>query len=203
MAFWRKQLGTLVGKRGQKPSMKEVSVAIGAGETYVRDILKRDREPTIETFEALAHALGVPITFFFENAGMPPGGDVTMVPLVSWVRAGALEDSTPTSEVGEDRYIPVTDLGRGDFFALRVIGDSMDRFSPEGSTIVVDRADKTLLRDKPYVFADKLEGATYKLWRPGPPPMLAPHSTNPNNQPIFPRRKIHVIGRVRRTILDF
>ncbi len=86
--------------------------------------------------------------------------------------------------------------------SLPVQGDSMDRISPEGSFIVVNRAERRLESNKPFVFAVRGE-ATYKLWRPDPP-SLFPFSTNPNNEPIFPKRRRdwEVVGRVRRTVLD-
>lgn len=95
------------------------------------------------------------------------------------------------------------DLGRGEFFALRVEGDSMDRWSPDGSVIVVNRADREPVNGKAYVFFHKTEGTTYKLWH-AEPEYLEPHSTNPANKPIFIKRKkdLEVVGRVRRTVLD-
>lgn len=128
-------------------------------------------------------------------------GRLTHVPLLSWVSAGRLEDRSTQEEERNAPIFTFADLTVGDFFCLKVQGDSMDRISPEGSIIVVDRADKLLVAGKPYVFATHGE-ATYKLWRPEPP-RLDPFSTNPMNQPIFVKRKIDlvVVGRVKRSIL--
>lgn len=124
------------------------------------------------------------------------------VPLLDSVTAGKLK--TPSSQVPiEDvPLLAFADLGRGDWFALKVEGDSMDRYSPEGSIIVVNKADRDLINGRCYVFS--LEGrVTYKVWRGGEPPYLAPHSTNPDNAPIFfKKRDLEVIGRVKRTVLD-
>ena len=85
---------------------------------------------------------------------------------------------------------------------IREAAVSMDQLSPDGSIIVVNRAEKTLVAGKPYVFSVKGD-CTYKLWHRDPD-YLAPFSTNPTNQPIIPQRKRHlsVVGRVRRTVLD-
>jgi SOS-response transcriptional repressor LexA len=126
----------------------------------------------------------------------------TVVPLISWVSAGGLADASSQIPIEEVPLLAFADLGRGDFFALRVQGDSMDRVSPEGSIIIVNRAERQLVAGKPYVFAVRGE-STYKIWH-AKPDYLAPYSTNPSNGPIIVERKrdLAVIGRVRRSVLD-
>lgn len=141
-----------------------------------------------------------------EITGFPPpteGASITHAPLLSWVSAGALVEPATQVPVESVPLLAFADLGRGDFFALRVEGDSMDRLSPEGSTIVVNREDRTLVSGKPYVFAVRGE-TTYKLWQDDDPPYLQSWSTNPVHKPIFIRRKrdLEVIGRVKRSVLD-
>jgi SOS-response transcriptional repressor LexA len=136
--------------------------------------------------------------------GMPvPSAHVEIkIPLISWVSAGQLADTGSQIPVEDVPLLAFADLGRGDFFALKVVGDSMDRVSPDGSIIVVNRAERELLPDRPYVFSRRGE-ATYKLWQPNPP-HLAPFSWNPANKPIFikGKRDFAVVGRVRRSVLD-
>lgn len=126
----------------------------------------------------------------------------TPVPEVSWVSAGALKDHGQELPPDDLPIHQMFDLGPGDYLALRVKGDSMDRISPENSMIIVNRHDRNLQRGKPYVFALRGE-ATFKIWEPSPP-RLEPLSTNPANKPIFVDRmsRLVVVGRVRRTILD-
>lgn len=124
------------------------------------------------------------------------------VPLVSWVSAGKLAEANSPAPVQDVPLLAFSDLGRGDFIALRVSGDSMDRVSPDGSIIIVNRSDKRLQRDKPYVFSIRGE-ATYKYWEPDPVPRLEPRSFNPANKPIFVGEdEMEVVGRVRRTMFD-
>lgn len=129
---------------------------------------------------------------------------ITRVHLVDSVAAGRL--TAPMSQIPVDQapVLAFADIGSGDFIALTVHGDSMDRISPEGSIIVVNKADRTLVSGKPYVFSHRGE-VTYKLWRPDPP-RLAPYSTNPSNEPIYLKSKADaekmVVGRVRLTTLD-
>ena len=80
----------------------------------------------------------------------------------------------------------------------------MDRVSPEGSVIVVNRSDKALVSGAYYVFWTKGEGATFKRWHGGEPPYLEPWSWDSSNRPIFVKKRtdLEVIGRVRRTTLN-
>lgn len=130
------------------------------------------------------------------------GPTITRIPLLDFVSAGRLADPGTQIPVEEVPLLAFADLGPGEFFALTVQGDSMDRVSPDGSVIVVNRADRTMIPDKSYVFSVRGQ-TTFKLWRPVPP-HLAPYSTNPAHQPIFIRRQkdLEVVGRVRRTVLD-
>jgi SOS-response transcriptional repressor LexA len=137
--------------------------------------------------------------------GMPvPSPNVPgRVPLLDWVSAGRLAEPRSQISVEDVPLLAFADLGKGDFFALKVEGNSMNRVSPEGSIIVIDRADKTLVSGKCYVFAVRGE-TTYKKWQAGQPAYLAPFSFDPIHAPIFVKRKrdLEVVGRVRRTVLD-
>lgn len=132
----------------------------------------------------------------------PSLSKIQHIPLLSWVSAGKLTEAGAQIPLQDARILTFSSLGRGDFFALQVAGDSMDRLSPDGSIIVINRADRQLIAGKAYVFSQRGE-ATYKLWEPEPP-HLAPYSTNPAHKPIFVVRKrdLEVVGRVRRTVLD-
>jgi len=128
---------------------------------------------------------------------------VTLVPLLSWVSAGRMRDPGAPIPVQDVPLLAFSDLGRGDFFALKVAGDSMDRISPEGSIIIVNRAERVLQKGKPYVFSIRGE-TTYKMWEPDPVPRLEPRSLNMSHQPIFVQREadLEIVGRVRRTMFD-
>lgn len=129
---------------------------------------------------------------------------MTVVPLMDEVPAGKL--AAPMSQIPVEQVplLAFADLGRGDFIALTVRGDSMDRISPDGSTIIINKADRTLVSGKPYVFCVRGE-VTFKLWRPEPA-RLQPFSTNPVYEPQYVKSKAEaeklVVGRVKRTVLD-
>ncbi|MEY9466325.1 SOS-response transcriptional repressor LexA [Bradyrhizobium ottawaense] len=132
----------------------------------------------------------------------PSAPKLAMVPLLDRVTAGRLRSPANQIPIEDVPLLAFADLGRGEFFALTVDGDSMDRYSPEGSIIVVNRAERTLVSGRCYVFSVKGE-TTFKMWQGGANPHLSPFSTNPLNKPIFFKpRDLEVIGRVKRTILD-
>lgn len=127
-------------------------------------------------------------------------GGAVIVPLISWVSAGAMmREDVADEALGE---LTVLDLPPGDWIALKVVGDSMDRVSPPDSTIFVDRRDRQLVPNALYVIADDEGNATYKRYRPGPPRRFEPVSVNPVHEPIFIEDDPLVVGRVKRSVLD-
>jgi SOS-response transcriptional repressor LexA len=152
------------------------------------------RDISADELLAIEHITEMPI---------PSPNIANKIPLVDWVSAGKLAEPKSQIPVEQVPLLAFADLGRGDFFALTVQGNSMDRVSPEGSVIVVDRTDRTLVSGKYYVFAMRGE-TTFKIWHGGDPPYLAPFSTDPVHTPIFPKRKrdLEVVGRVKRTFMD-
>ncbi len=185
--------------RGAKKALAD---HMGIRQEALSRILLRDGKPRELTAAELSRAaefFGTSLPDLSSDRGAETGATV---PLVSWVSAGRMAEAGSPAPRAE-KLIAMPDLDPGDYIALRVQGDSMDRISPEGSIIVINRSDRQLVNGRAYVFAVKGE-ATYKLWRPGPPPRLDPYSTNPANEPLFPdrKRKMMVVGRVRRTLLD-
>jgi SOS-response transcriptional repressor LexA len=124
------------------------------------------------------------------------------MPIISTVAAGALID--PTVEIeGEHETIEISGLPPGDYFATRVHGTSMNRISPHGSLIVVNRAERELVRGRRYIFSRRGK-TTYKKFETSPL-RLEPETTEPDANPtIYPKdtEEWIVIGRVRLTLLD-
>lgn len=119
--------------------------------------------------------------------------------LISWVSAGRpARGEDQDEDLGS---VLIGGLPKGDWIALTVQGDSMDRISPPDSIIFINRNDRKLVPNALYVIADADGNATYKRYR-SPPPRFEAVSTNPNIEPIYFDQEPTVIGRVRRTILD-
>ena len=160
-----------------------------------------------ERAKEYARAFGVRVEWLYEGEGpMLPvrtskRQPVTM-PMISWVAAGQLADTRMIDPDPDQESVTISGLPGGEYFATDVRGDSMDRISPEGSLLVVNIADRELVRGKPYLFSHDGK-TTFKLWEPTPVPRLEPYSTNPSHKPIFlTTENWSVIGRVYRTILN-
>jgi SOS-response transcriptional repressor LexA len=122
------------------------------------------------------------------------------VPLISWVSAGKMSFPDITDEI--IGHIQESDLDPpdGDWIALRVVGDSMDRISPPDSIIFVDRSDKVLAPNACYVISNGDGEASYKRFRPNPM-RFEPVSTNPAHEPIYPMREPLIVGRVKKSTI--
>lgn len=128
-------------------------------------------------------------------------GNIVDVPLLSLVSASNLRDQPTITETDIERWIKVADLPTGDWFALGVDGDSMNRIAPDGSVILVNRADHRLVDSRFYVFSAETGAATFKQYK-RKPDRLQPYSTNPEHFSIPASDGIYVVGRVRRVITD-
>jgi phage repressor protein C with HTH and peptisase S24 domain len=178
----------------------EAAVAAGIERTYIRDIVEGKKKSVLShKFEGLARALKLDAAALQRNelvpaSEMPSTPIIAMrVPLLSTVSAGdMMRDDVSDEAIG---FVEVTGLPPGDWFALTVNGDSMDRISPPDSTIFVNRRDRKLIANACYVIDDGEGNATYKRYRPNPM-RFEPVSTNPERQPLFPDNEPTIVGRV-------
>ncbi|MCJ7996662.1 LexA family transcriptional regulator [Rhizobium cremeum] len=155
-----------------------------------------------------AKAFGVSYQWLYLGIGHPGDNDTAEptvavdVPLISWVSAGALGEQASVTSLSDFPTVSVLDLPDGDWIALRVEGDSMNKISPPGSIIFVNRRDRRLVPNGCYVVADEHGRATYKRYRPDDQPPFQPASYKEIPAPDFDGA-VTVIGRVRRSIIDF
>lgn len=176
---------------------RRLAEVAGTSRQQVEKLVSGERELTAIWAERLAPALKVsPEELVF------PSLKRSRVPLLSWVSAGKLghEDGVRKSDIR--KYTFAADLPKGDWIALEVKGDSMDRVAPDGATIFVNRADDKLVDNAFYVFSTPAGEVTFKRYRAGARPRLQPFSTNPDHETIHVTEEMHVIGRVGRVITD-
>lgn len=189
----------------------ELADALDTNRQNITRWSKGDRKLTVAIAKQLAPLLNTTadVLLLVSSNGIKPDKPastkkIAEIPLLDKVTAGRLRAPSSQIPVEDVPLLAFADLGRGDFFALTVDGDSMDRWSPDGSVIVVNQADRTLVTGRAYVISQRGE-ATFKMWRPDPP-RFTPFSTNPIHEPIFVKSKAEaeklVVGRVKRTVLD-
>lgn len=167
--------------------------------------LENGKDLTTKKLPEIARALSVPVSDLDENFSAENEVPASTVPLISWVSAGALEKPEISVSVLEDgkRAAAVGLDPKGEWIALRVKGDSMDRISPPESVIFVNLKDRRLVPNACYIISDDEGGSTYKRYRPSPARWEAV-STNSKHKPYIVKgdRGPKVIGRVKRTVLD-
>ena len=164
--------------------------------------IEKGTDLTTKKLPDLAHALGVLVSDLdpaYEVDAAPV--EITIVPRLPWVSAGDWWLPEQIMEGDDLPTLAVADLPNGDWVAVQVNGSSMDRISPPGSIIIIDRRDKKLVQNGCYVIADEEGRATYKRYRPSPA-RFEPVTFTEGHETIFPKGPVTVIGRVRRSIID-
>jgi SOS-response transcriptional repressor LexA len=181
-------------------SAREASLRTTGKPDFLRPVLAGAR-PRSDNLEKLAAVLQTTTDWLLTGVGDIQRSELfSLVPLITWVSAGRMSFPDISDDIirmiEESRLDP-----SGDWIALKVSGDSMDRISPPDSIIFVDRNDKVLVPNACYVISNGDGEATYKRFRPSPM-RFEPVSTNPAHEPIYPAREPLVVGRVKRSILD-
>lgn len=171
---------------------------------------RRGALPRIDTLQIIAPALettpewlayGVGPEDIASSALTTPS---ILVPKISWVSASNFMSVDAVYPTDDFPKVSMTGLPSGDWFAFDIPDgyDSMDRISPPGSVIFVNRANKRLTPNACYVITDGEGGATYKRYRQSPI-RFEPVSTNPVHEPLFPDEGNipGIFGRVHMSIL--
>jgi len=124
--------------------MKSLSLAAGLNESFVRDMLQRNRMPSLDKFARLVGVLGMTVGDFVDAAGGQAGG--SLVPLMGYVGAGAEvePDFEQVPEVGLEQIAVPFPLP-ADMIALQVRGNSMLPQFRDGAVIIVFREQRRSL----------------------------------------------------------
>lgn len=167
--------------------------------SVINKIMLGKRDLSADEMLAIEAAAGIPIPNDQARIFRP-----IAVPHISWVSAGnlAAADGIGRAEIKDAPRISLPGLAPdGEWIALTVKGDSMDKVSPPDSVIFVNLKDRRLVENACYVIAEETGEATYKRYRKG---VFGPASMNKKLKPIKPKSgvAIHIIGRVRRSLLS-
>lgn len=194
-------------KEAYRKSEADVCREAGLGRDAIRDMRRREKIlPRLDTLSALADPLHTtPEWLAFGRGQEDPSlvlAGIREVPILSWVAASAFADATLGINLPTDGpTVEATNLPAGEYIALRVEGDSMNKIAVHGSLIIVRINDKQLVDRGFYVFGS-VDGTTFKRYRDNDgPARLEPYSTS-EHATIFPEGPVEVIGRVFRVITD-
>ena len=164
----------------------------------------KHRSVTLRTAERLSAPLKTNATWLLTGEGDPESLapiQVRHVPVVALISAGRLETAEAVESFDDVSTIPVAGLPDGDWIALVVSGDSMDRVAPHGSTIFVNRRERELRNGSRYAFITETGEGSFKRYRSNPP-RFEPESTNPQHEAIFPDGKVSIVGRAYRAVTE-
>lgn len=148
--------------QGKEWSRRALSISIGMGPDWVRDIISgRNKAPSAEAVAGVAEKLGVPLSSFFDMQPVK-AGEPKAIPVVGKVAAGIWRDSTQHMEEVPPLLSPYDPPGwaKGKRFALIVEGESMNKVFPNGSYL--DCVDVWTADIKPqpgqYVIVERIRG---------------------------------------------
>lgn len=182
-------------------SKSELARALGVGPARVTEMIGGTRDVQHDEIETMARFLEWPETHLLAKIGIislanvtSAGHPIVAAPVISWVQAGQYTEITDPYPPGAHEREVYLAYGRTTLIALDVHGGSMKLIAPEGSTIIIDYSDKTLISGKFYVIKHNGE-ATFKRYRSNPD-RFEPYTTEDGHETIYPSGPVEIVGRV-------
>ncbi len=157
----------------------------------VTEMVKGERRIQQHEMERVANWLGLSddAALNLPEGAMP----VRPVPLLGEVPGGPWREAVQSRHTYIQAALPGT---RENAYALKVVGDSMDKLVGDGATIVIDPDDRDLFDKWLYVVRNDDGDVTFKQYRESPA-RLVPCSRNPEHKIIpIADRTYEIIGRV-------
>lgn len=170
-------------------TQEDLAERVGTTKATISKFERSTNRPRLDWIEKLADALGADVaTLAFDRA--PASGGLTMMPVIGMIAAGNWREAIRET----DEYVPVIDA-KPHMFVLRISGDSVDRFAPDGSFVSIDPTNPELKDGKIYAVQNGAGEATLKRFRRSPD-RLEPDSTNPVHKTIpLGVEPVTIIGR--------
>jgi repressor LexA len=160
----------LLRQRGIRQA--QLAAHLGIDQPKISKILRGERQIKAAEMDRIRALLGAP----------SPAGETALraIPIIGQVAAGNWKEAIEhpiASLPAPDPSIPAR------AFALRVSGDSMDRFVDDGATVIVDPDDRALFPGRFYVVLNDEGETTFKQFQ-ADPARLVPCSSNPSHHAI-------------------
>lgn len=175
-------------------TVQELEKRAGVANGYIRSTYVKGSKPKSETLKRIADVLGVSPSYLMGE--VKTGG--RMIPLLGRVAAGlpitAVENVIGQEEISEQL------AGTGEFFALKIRGDSMTPSICDGDIVIVRRQDCAEDGDIVIALIDDEDGVCKVFKRTESAIVLI--SRNPIYDPIV-RTDVRILGKVvelRRTL---
>lgn len=183
-----KNIRLLRGQAGL--TQQQLADKIGMSQSIVGKLEMETRSLKIDVLEKIAEALDVSLSELIFKAHPFP---YRHVPIRGVVNAG---EPMITFDDLTDYETVAFDTERGDFFALKVQGHSMDKVAPDGSTIIIDpkQTDPQALHKQAIVAIQDGE-VLFKMWD-NSLKLFQPKSTRDDYDPIPAKYGAQILGKV-------
>ncbi len=212
-------------RHGIKLTQQLLAEKTGISRSYIGDIESGRTYPTFVTIKAISDACGVPVSFFMEDdpggvkssgaQGYGPKitgtdnlpdahGSLRPIPILGVIRAG--EPISACQNIVGYEYIPYDMAKGGEYFGLKVMGDSMNNSRIfDGDTVLVRRQDEVENGEIAVVMVDSENATIKKFYKTDSVITLVPDSSNKEHQPRFfdvTKIDIKVLGKVVKVIIS-
>lgn len=121
-----------------KIKQKDLAEAIGISTVYMSDVERDIKDPSYEVIVKAAKCLGVPLSALLPKDVVESPLPIHRVPLISWVRAGAVHEPADIYQPGFAEEWVASNTTEPNAFALTVTGESMIPEFYDGDIIVVN-----------------------------------------------------------------
>lgn len=177
----------------------DVCTALGFKAPTFSDWVNAKTYPRIDKIEAMSNYFGVSKADLVEE--QLPSDAISYAPTQRIPILGRISAGLPLYAEEQIEGYTYTDLNHGgEYFALRVHGDSMDALGiKEGYLVIVRRQDYVDNGTICVVLVGDNEATMKRFYQDGDTVTLMPQSTNPNHMPQIYNLKhtpIHIIGKV-------
>ncbi len=172
--------------------------ALGFPYTTVCDWINATKYPRIDRIEAIANYFGIEKSDLIEKRSSKAPSKAVKIPVLGFVRAGypmdAVENILDYEEISEEM------ARSGEFFALKIQGDSMEPRIKEGDVVIVRKQSTVENGEVAVVLVNGNDATVKKFFKTETGVNLI--STNSNYEPFFFSPKevnslpVEVIGRV-------
>ena len=171
--------------------MKQVDLVnlTGIGKSSISTYLTGEYEPKQRNIYKIAKALNVSEAWLM-GLDVPMertqniqniGDEVIQIPVYGKISAG-LPIEMQTDSIIDHIYIEKSETKRGKFFALEVVGDSMDKIIPNGSRVVVRQQEELENGEIGVIAINGYEATVKRYERDNDNVYLYPESNNPEHR---------------------
>lgn len=223
MILSKKDLGRLIKKArkikaektGRKYTQQMLANDLGISRGYVGDFENGRTYPNYVLLNQIANACGVPLSFFegaeteteltvAESFAEYNSDTLVKIPVVGVIRAG--EPIRAEQNIIDYEYLPADMVKSGEYFGLKVTGDSMDNAQiSDGNVLIVREQPEVENGDIAVVIVDGENATVKRFYKTDTMVTLMPDSSNKEHQPRFidtTKEDVKVLGKVVKVVIN-